>query len=860
MTRRPLLPLLLPLLLAAALPAAAADQDRPSRRELKQAEEELPERYRVFLLETGLLMSEEERISFLSLDKDYQRDAFIERFWRARDPYPETPRNEFRERWQVRVEEVRATIGDFTDERAEVLLLNGIPDARIVIDCAELWPAEVFYYARAENVGHEVVLLFYQVGGMGRYRIWYPTDNYRQLLRFPSPPLGTESVIQQLTGTCGIEEGDALVAALSLARSMGVLGLQSIVAKMVERPQPPSGEWVATFNAYTTDLPEGAASFDAELAFDFPGRRKSRTVVQGILSVDTESVGRATLAGHESYNFQLTGEVLADGRLFDSFRYNYNIPSARVPGATLPLVFDRFLRPGAYQVVIKVEDLNSGAFYGESVEVEVPKVERALPATAADPETARVLAEANAAISSGDNTIQIVPPSGRYQTGLLRVDTLTTGRDVAEVHFSLDGSAPIIKRRPPFNVELDLGSLPRMRTLEVVAFDAEGNELARDRERLNAGSHRFEVRLVEPRRGVTYDRSLRAVAEVQVPEGESVERVEFYLNEELVAALYQPPWEHPIVLPEGNQVTYVRAVAVQPDGNFTEEAVFVNAPEYLEELDVQLVELYISVLDRQNRPVEGLSAEAFRVLEDGVEQTPVRFDKVTNLPIHAGVLLDVSASMAEEIDGSREELLALIQTTRALPERAAPAAAGESAPTPRPAVDAVFRRVDMAQVAALGFFQRAIRPQDRGTLVTFNDHPKLAAEFTNDVKRLAGGLAGLKAERGTALYDSVVFSLYYFNGIKGQRALIILSDGRDEHSQFSFEDTLEYARRAGVAIYSIGLSLRGKHGEAKRKLGKLAEETGGRAFFVDRAQELPGVYEEIERELRSRYSLAYQST
>src|SRR4029079_19059946 len=110
----------------------------------------------------------------------------------------------------------------------------------------------------------------------------------------------------------------------------------------------------------------------------------------------------------------------------------------------------------------------------------------------------------------------------------------------------------------------------------------------------------------------------------------------------------------------------------------------------------------------------------------------------------------------------------------------------------------------------------------------------------------------LKAERGTALYDSVVFALYYFNGLKGQRALIVLSGGKDETSKFKWEDTLDFARRAGVAIYTIGL---GKELErdAKKALEKLAEETGGRSFFVDQASQLAPVYQSIQEELRSQY-------
>ena len=146
------------------------------------------------------------------------------------------------------------------------------------------------------------------------------------------------------------------------------------------------------------------------------------------------------------------------------------------------------------------------------------------------------------------------------------------------------------------------------------------------------------------------------------------------------------------------------------------------------------------------------------------------------------------------------------------------------------------------------------------SVVFFNDHPLLAVKLTNQIPALAGGLAGLKAERGTSLYDSVVFSLFYFNGVKGQRAIVLLSDGKDEGSRFNVEETLDFARRAGIAIYSIGLNIPRSESEARKVLKKLAEETGGRNFFIKDTSELTGIYDAIQLELRSRYLLAYQSS
>ncbi len=341
---------------------------------------------------------------------------------------------------------------------------------------------------------------------------------------------------------------------------------------------------------------------------------------------------------------------------------------------------------------------------------------------------------------------------------------------------------------------------------------APASVLASDELQLNAAGNRFRVRLAEPQKGKRYESSLLASAEVEAPAGETVERVELYLNEARVATLYQPPYVHPLVLPAGEPLAYVRAVAYLADGNSTESVVFVNAPEYLEQVDVDLVELYTTVLDRQGRPMTaGLEAKDFAVSEDGARQQILRFERVTDLPIHAAVALDVSASMEKSLE--------------------------------------------QAQAAALQFLQGAVRPKDRAAVITFNDHPTLAVKFTRDVKTLAGGLAGLKAERGTALYDSLVFSFYCFNGLKGRRAILLLSDGRDEGSRFTYDEALEFARRSGVTVYAIGL---GDEVE-KRKLAVIAEETGGRAFFPRDAGELAGIYAAIEEELRSQYLIAYQS-
>lgn len=803
MPRSPIAVLLVAaLLLPLAAPAAAI------------AEKELPEVYRLWLQEVEPIITKAERAAFLQLEKDYQRDAFIERFWQVRDPYPDTARNELRDSWGTRVTEAKQNFGSLDDERARFYLLNGSPAARLVDECGILlWPTEVWIYPPSERVPEVLVLIFYQRFKQGKFRLWFPADGVSALMQAPFPGANEQALLQEIASRC--LRNDNFAAAIASVLRKGQIDYSILIGRAEKPIEAPSREWVSTFNSYSTDLPEAATELAAELSVEYPGRRQARTVVQGTLAVDAAKVGVAELAGARTYNFLLNGEVLRERRLFDSFRYKFDMPVSDVTSDSIPLVFERFLRPGEYTLIVKLEDLNGRQFFRTERMITVPAPEDEVPPPA-DEESARLLAEANAALSTLETTIQIVPPRGEMQSGFVRFDTLTTGEGIEEVLFTLDGQAVLRKNRPPYSVELDLGQVPRTRNLLATAYDAAGQEVASDEILINASAHRFSVRLIEPRRGKRYQQSLRAEAMVEVPEGASLDRVEFYLNETRVATLYQEPFTQPIVLPPDEQIAYVRAVAYQVDGNSTEDLVFVNAPENLEELDVQFVELFATVLDRQNRPVGDLGADAFTILEDGVPQSITRFERVESLPIHVVALLDISASMEPNLDTAR--------------------------------------------AAALQLFQETIQPKDRAGLIPFNDRPTLAVKLTNSIDDLAGGLAGLKAERGTSLYDAVVFSLFYFNGVKGQRAIILLSDGKDENSRFTFDQTLDFARRAGVAIYTIGLGIGRTEFETRGVLKKLAEETGGRSFFLKEIEELSGIYGEVQHELRSRYLIAYQST
>jgi VWFA-related protein len=222
----------------------------------------------------------------------------------------------------------------------------------------------------------------------------------------------------------------------------------------------------------------------------------------------------------------------------------------------------------------------------------------------------------------------------------------------------------------------------------------------------------------------------------------------------------------------------------------------------------------VTVADRANQLVTGLAQDDFEILDAGQRQEIAKFELVENRPLTIGMLLDTSGSMAQSLA--------------------------------------------QAQSAAAGFLRSVMKPRDKAFAVSFASRTRLDMPPTDDVEGVAMALSSLQAVGDTALHDAIVHSLYYFRGMTGQRALVLLSDGDDNASWFKFNDALDYARRSGVAVYAIGFNVPGLGG-LRGKLEQLSQETGGRVFYANKSDELPGIYAQIEKELRSRYLLAYNA-
>lgn len=762
--------------------------------------EDLDVRFEAWLDEVAPLMHVVERQLFDSLSEDYEREAFMRIFWRERDPYPQTGRNEFRERFFENLNRAREQFDTLEDARARFLLVHGEPSSVLEVRCTTTRvPAAVWVYRGSLQGRQEFVVLFLSDrNGSAPARVWRP-----------SRPGAIDGAMRNMRDCMN---GELLADVVEQLREQGP-AYEDRLDRALAKPRPRSLEWVANFSADSASVPAGAGTLEAEEILEFGGREQSRTASIWTLLVASQGIGVERTSGVALHAFEVVGEVVRSEDLLETFRYLFRIPADAHAERLLPITFERLLRPGRYRVRLRLQDLVDGSYWASDREIEVPAADGiVLTESVGEP----VPAEGIAGVLRAERpTIRVVEPDG-LQRGAVRFDTLISGAEIERVRFFLEDQLVLTKTRPPFSVELDLGSFPEQRQLRVEALDGAGLVVATDQIELNAGGDRFAIRLSTPVVRTPDERSLIAEARVVAPRSTEVERVEFFLDEVLAASVFQEPWRAKLPVSDRAGPAFVRAVASLADGRTSEDVVVLGQGSAVEaEVDVQLVELFVSARDPSGRALGDLKAEDFEVLEDDVPQVVRRFEVFEDIPLRVAVVMDTSASMASSLAPARQ--------------------------------------------AALGFLSRVVGPDDRGAVITFNRLARVAAPLTSDRRTLASSLVGLAAQGETALYDSLMYSLYYLAGVSGQRALLLLTDGRDEVSDFSFGETLDFARRSGVAIYTVGLDVSGGEGPERARLRALASETGGESIIVQDVSRLDEVYAEIERDLRSRYLLAYQS-
>jgi len=238
---------------------------------------------------------------------------------------------------------------------------------------------------------------------------------------------------------------------------------------------------------------------------------------------------------------------------------------------------------------------------------------------------------------------------------------------------------------------------------------------------------------------------------------------------------------------------------------------------------VDEVNVVFTVTDRHGHYVKDLKREDFRVVDDNQPAQEIRsFRRETDLPLQVGLLVDASNSVRD--------------------------------------------RFKFEQESAIEFMNQTIRPRyDQAFVIGFDVTPEVTQDFTDNTEALSHGVRALRPGGGTAMYDALYFACR--DKLKDapqtktvRRAIILLSDGEDNQSHVSREEAIEMAERAEVIVYTISTNVSGMKGKGDKVLERIAEATGGRAFFPFQIRDVADAFAEIQDELRSQYAISYKPT
>lgn len=233
--------------------------------------------------------------------------------------------------------------------------------------------------------------------------------------------------------------------------------------------------------------------------------------------------------------------------------------------------------------------------------------------------------------------------------------------------------------------------------------------------------------------------------------------------------------------------------------------------------DARLVLIPVSVTDPRQRLVSGLQAENFELFE-GKKPQQIRHFSAEDMPVSVGIILDASGSMHNKMNRVRD---------------------------------------------AVTEFCEGANPQDEFFLVEFSDQPRLVEDFTSNSEDIETALLSTQPKGRTALLDAIYMGLHKMKEARyAKKALLIISDGGDNHSLYLEKDVKAAAKESDVMIYAIGTFDRyvptPEESRGPALLSEIADPTGGQAFTLENERELPAVASHIGRALRTQYVLAYR--
>jgi Ca-activated chloride channel family protein len=273
--------------------------------------------------------------------------------------------------------------------------------------------------------------------------------------------------------------------------------------------------------------------------------------------------------------------------------------------------------------------------------------------------------------------------------------------------------------------------------------------------------------------------------------------------------------------PAANSASASAAGAVTPAGNGQQSST--NADESVATIrkTVNEVNVVFTVTDKHGRYVKDLTRNDFKVMDDSKPAEEVKdFRNQTDLPLQVGLLVDASNSVRD--------------------------------------------RFKFEQESAIEFLNQTIRPKyDSAFIVGFDVTPEVTQDFTDNTESLSRGVRLLRPGGGTAMFDALYFAcrdklLKAPRSGPLRRAIVLLSDGEDNQSHVTREEAIEMAQRAEVIVYTISTNISGMKGKGDKVLERIADATGGRAFFPFQLRDVANAFAEIQDELRSQYAVSYK--
>jgi Ca-activated chloride channel family protein len=236
-------------------------------------------------------------------------------------------------------------------------------------------------------------------------------------------------------------------------------------------------------------------------------------------------------------------------------------------------------------------------------------------------------------------------------------------------------------------------------------------------------------------------------------------------------------------------------------------------------VNVNLVNVLVSVLDEHNRPAPDLPRESFQLFEEGVEQKIEVFESETQLPLDLALMIDSSLSAHKEIAFEQE--------------------------------------------AAAHFIRQVLRPADRLSVFAVGESVTQLANFSDNVATLEAAVRRMPSDSGTSIYDAILLASRSLErrGEDRRRVIILVTDAGETTSRADFDAARKEAVRSGSLLYTIVIrpvkNESGRNTAGEHALETITDTMGGAMFYPDTVGELDGIFDRINRELRTQYRLGY---